>query len=249
MRALASRSGQTANALRAVEGATSSSQLQLTHGRMTGSSETHQIEPVRDQMSSGSVVSGGEFLSPTDEQHYDISTPRRPPFLPRQLSMDSFTSDQQREMDELHTFLEQQDKRRINDIRNIARSGLVNLCKGNLVHELVTEQPIESASPADPSYLSPSVAAAPADPAFSSSAASRMTKPEFESYLSQKNIQDLQSLYKTIFGKTTDSFDKYYLKKRLLSQYNIQQSAFTERYLDQQATSAISISKNKPKNK
>jgi hypothetical protein len=91
IRALASRSNQTANVLRL----TSSSQVQLTGGQMTGSSEMHQ--PNR---SSGSVGSNDEFLSPTDVPYYDISTPVRPDFLPRQLNMDSFASEQQREMDE-----------------------------------------------------------------------------------------------------------------------------------------------------
>jgi len=160
IRALASRSNQTANVLRL----TSSSQVQLTGGRMTGSSEMHQ--PNR---SSGSVGSNDEFLSPTDVQNYDIGTPVRPEFLPKRLNMDGFTSEQQREMDEIIASLAQQDKRRINDIRNIARSGLVNLSKGNLAHKLVTggrEDVQESVAEADP--VKPSSPVAAADSSFKS---------------------------------------------------------------------------------
>ena len=139
IRALASRSGQTANELRL----TSSSQVQLTGGRMTGSSEMYQAN-----RSAGSVNSNDDFSPPTDEQNYDISTPARPGFLPKQLSVGSFTNEQQREMDEIIASLEQQDEQRINEIRNIARTNLV-MNRDDWVQELLKmRQPVVPQEPA-----------------------------------------------------------------------------------------------------
>jgi hypothetical protein len=162
----------------------------------------------------------------------------------------------------------QQERQRINDIRNIARSGLVNLSKGNLAHKLTVQSvaPQESAAPADPSYVNPSSSVAGADPAYSSTgpikaealgrassssgpAEEKLTYSDFDKFLSEQSIQGLQNLHQQVFGKPTDSFDKYYIKQKLLKQYKSQQDAFTTSYLEQQAKSAMTISKLKPKNK
>ena len=84
----------------------------------------------------------------------------RPGFLPKQLSVGSFTSEQQREMDEIIASLEQQDEQRINEIRNIARTNLV-MNRDDWAQELLAKR--QSVTPQESALGGASSSSGPAE--------------------------------------------------------------------------------------
>jgi hypothetical protein len=204
---------------------------------MTGSSEMYQAN-----RASGSVNSNDVFLSPTDAQNYDISTPVRPDFLPKQLS---FTSEQQREMDGIIASLEQQDEQRINEIKKIAITDLAR-SSDKWVRELlakrqsVTQQ--EPAAGADPVYSSALGGA--------SSSSGPVEQPTYQltkDELSDKSLEYLQTTYEFLYQRKTKMTDREKLIDKIL-EYKLDMSPETKKWLKQQELIAKGVSKGKPKN-
>ena len=162
-------------------------------------------------------------------------------------------------MDEINAFLEQHDKRRINDIRNIARSGLVDAGRKGVVSELLRKgrddvQESAAAAAADP--VKPSSSAAGADSEFSSalgrasSSSGPVEKPTYQfarDELSSKSLEYSQTTYQFLYQHKTKITDREKLIKKIL-EYKLDIGPSTKELLEQQEQIAKSIKTGKSKN-